>query len=257
MENNKSLIPVNTSIIRIEKQITIGDKILNNQIENLFNEAFYLMNSKFIKRNSLNFYSELLKDSESFLFRDFKFQTEIKDDYIKAIEIFDKIISRKPNFKFAYYFRGIAYSRILKFEKCIADFTKTIELDNKFIYAFEYRARLGAFAGSKVKVQIDDYTSAINLISYNAEIQNNNNFIAFKIKLYMDSGLIKSLSGFHWEAIEDFDKMIEICKENEYKYKQHQAKGYYYRASSKKELFDLKGSEEDYKKYEEVENEKK
>ena len=45
-------------------------------------------------------------------------------NYIKAIEIFTKVIELEPEYFFAYHFRGMAYYYLLNFEKAQKDWEK-------------------------------------------------------------------------------------------------------------------------------------
>lgn len=44
--------------------------------------------------------------------------------YIKAIEIFTKVIELEPEYFFAYHFRGMAYYYLLNFEKAQKDWER-------------------------------------------------------------------------------------------------------------------------------------
>lgn len=106
MENNKNqLIPVNNSLVSIERQIFIGDKIINQKIEELFNKAFKLINSKNIDISSENnFLYDFLFNEDCLMNEKYTFKAKTKDDYLIALDLLDEIIKLDKYYKLAYYF---------------------------------------------------------------------------------------------------------------------------------------------------------
>jgi len=143
-ENNtesNSLVPIqNTSIVKAGNLIKITNKLVFNEIENIFNEAFYLINSKHFQRNSENFCFLIQYNSKYLNDRKFKdYEANSDEDYEKAIELFSTVIIKQPSFKYAYYLRGIAKDHLKDYKGAISDYTKTIEIDPNFENAYFYR----------------------------------------------------------------------------------------------------------------------
>ena len=75
-------------------------------------------------------------------YRDFAqaFRYYKDEDYIRAIEAFDKIIRNKINLMIAYNFRGNSYNAIGEYEKAIADHTEAIRLNPELYGNYNNRA---------------------------------------------------------------------------------------------------------------------
>lgn len=86
-----------------------------------------------------------------------------KNNFEKAIQMFDKAIELNPNNANVYKYRGDVYM-FTNFEKAIKDYTKAIELKPNYISAYSSRAviyscPLGDLPLSKA---IEDYLTIIN-----------------------------------------------------------------------------------------------
>jgi hypothetical protein len=137
MENNKNqLIPINNSLVSIERQITIGDKIINQKIEALFNRGFHLMNSYYIKFSDKNYFFNFTNDINYFKKAKFKYQASNKKDYFEALSIFNEIISLDNNFLFAYFNRCIIFGIFFKIDDLVENYylIKKIDYKNQFSY---------------------------------------------------------------------------------------------------------------------------
>lgn len=197
--NNNKLIPVTNSLISIEKQLTIGDKIINKKIEELFNKAFKLINSKNIDVNSNhNYLADFLKDESLLVFERGFTSVENFEDYLIALEIFDLIIDLDDKFKLAYYFKGLIYKenacyrykedvfdlffRNFKlnsganselFEnECLFNFSKALQVDVNFICVLISRIELICFEiqiESKYNIALIDCDNLINIDPNNSD----------------------------------------------------------------------------------------
>jgi tetratricopeptide (TPR) repeat protein len=84
------------------------------------------------------------------------------EKYDVAIPLFTKYLSKYPNNKEVYYYRGLANRRINNLDYAITDYNKSIELDPNV--ASVYVSRGYAFAlQKKYDLAIRDYTTAIKL----------------------------------------------------------------------------------------------
>jgi uncharacterized protein YxeA len=68
---------------------------------------------------------------------------EMNKEYVKAIEIYDKLIQMDVEMLYyVYYRRGLAYQQLGKTDKAIADFGKSIRLNSRFGYNYLSRAHV-------------------------------------------------------------------------------------------------------------------
>lgn len=234
-ENSKSVITVNTSLAKIEKQIAIGEKIINKTIEELFNKAFRLINSKKIDIDSnYNYLSDFLKDETLLDSEKFSFVVQNEEDYIQALELFDKIIELNGSFKLAYYFKGIVLQRIHLIEESINFISRAIEIDKEFIMAIVKRVELleekfefdlalndcnnliifkpdcAEFYHTRANVlfSLDKKIESINDYNISLELDNTN------IRVYNNLGRTYKSLGNDKLAKENFNKAIRLVEEN-------------------------------------------
>jgi len=236
--NNTQLVPVkNNQLVRLENTLSITNRILFKGIESIFNEAFYLINSKDIERGSENFCLLFEINDQYVNNKKFTFIAISKDDSIKAIELFTKAIELNPNFKFTHFGRGIAKYQIKDYKGAILDQTSAIKIDSSFIKAYInrgdsiywdnfYRQNRSEF----YKNVIDDYNKAIELSP-------------LSIDFYIKRANAKWVINFQ-DSINDCTKAIEIEPNN--------ASLYNIRAS-KKIRIDPKGAIDDLTKAIEIE----
>lgn len=198
-DNTNSLITVNASIAKIDKQIAIGEKIIFNEIELIFDEAFYLINSKHIETHSEKFYFQIKYNSQYLKKNRFKYVAKSNQNYVQAIELFTKIIFKEPSFKYAHYFRAVANNEIFNYLEAISDLTKAIEYDANFISAYSLRGQLFAKL-EKNDLAINDYDIAISLDSNNSEFYHERANSKFRINKRSSMG--------------DYNKAIDIDSHN-------------------------------------------
>lgn len=70
-------------------------------------------------------------------------------EYEKAIACFDKTIELDADYVYAYYNRGLAYYYLMQYERAIEDYNKAIELNPNYANAYHNRE----IALSKLKEQ--------------------------------------------------------------------------------------------------------
>ena len=130
-ENKKenTLIPIRSNgLVRVGNAISITNKILFGDIEKIFNEAFFLINSKGLSVIEEN-YCMLFELDEKYNRRNnFKYNAKEKNDYVKAIELFSSVLKMSQRHYFSHFFRGIAYYRLRKYQDAIIDFSKLLSL---------------------------------------------------------------------------------------------------------------------------------
>src|ERR1035438_4614201 len=128
--NSNSLIPTKpNALVRVTDSLQITNKLIFGGIENLFNEAFYLINSEHLKGVEENYCFLIEYDSQYLKKKKFKYEANSSDNYTKATELFAQVINIKPNLKSAFLCRGIAKMKLNDYKSAIADYTKAIEID--------------------------------------------------------------------------------------------------------------------------------
>lgn len=121
-----------------------------------------------------------------------------KNDYLGAMEKFERAIELDPNLAEAYYFRGRVQ---LNHDKAEADFTKAIELKPDYPEAY-FRRGLGNDLNNKRAAAIRDYNKAIEL---------NPKFI----DAYMTRAVLYLLDNKGHLAIADYTKVLELKPDGE------------------------------------------
>ncbi|MBW2364221.1 MAG: tetratricopeptide repeat protein [Deltaproteobacteria bacterium] len=83
-------------------------------------------------------------------------------DYDRAIRDFTRAIEKEKNYVFAYAERGLAWEKKGSHEKALADYDKAIEINPQYVKAIKYRATTWQAMGEYAKA-IDDYNKVIEL----------------------------------------------------------------------------------------------
>jgi tetratricopeptide (TPR) repeat protein len=117
-------------------------------------------------------------------------------DFKGAIADYTKVIELDPNYEFAYFDRGTSKLHCGDFKGAIADFTKVIELEPNYEFAY-YKRGTAKFESGDFKGAIADYTKVI-------ELEPNYEFA------YYRRGVSKSNSGEYKGALDDYSKAIEL-----------------------------------------------
>lgn len=179
-----------------ENTIQSNDKILSGVIQQLFNEAFYLINSKNIQRNEENYCLLILSDPLYLKRKKFKFISNSIVEYKEAISLFQHVIHIKPDFKIAFNYCGVAKYSLKDFKGAIADYNKAIELDTQYAPAYLNRAN-SRKALKDYEGAISDYNKAIEIDPQDAFYFRNR------------ANAKKSLKDYDG-AIMDYNKAIQI-----------------------------------------------
>ena len=115
-----------------------------------------------------------------------------KENYLKAIENYEKILQKNPNDGDAYYNLGWTYEKLEKFEKAIDNYNKALELNSNDPAAIYYN--LGLIYG-----KLGNYNKAIE--NYNKALELNSN----------DANIYDGL-GLTYINIRNYNEAIEILK---------------------------------------------
>ncbi|MCB0728550.1 MAG: tetratricopeptide repeat protein [Ignavibacteriae bacterium] len=117
-------------------------------------------------------------------------------DFIKAIDYYTRCITLNPNYKQAYFNRGLACKALNQHKRAINDFIKAIEIDKEYTYAYY---NLGNCYSN-----INEHENAVKYYSKALEIDPG----------YVDAYYQRALSYFDLknfeEAIKDNSKIIEL-----------------------------------------------
>ena len=128
---------------------------------------------------------------------------DAKNFRLEAISDFSKAIKGKPDYKNAYYNRGVSEFEVGKLMKdtgyiqaSIFDFNKALEQDAQFADAYHNRAN--------AKAELGDLAGALK--DFNLAL----NFKPDEAKFYVNRGVTKGKSGDIEGAVTDFNKALEL-----------------------------------------------
>lgn len=128
----------------------------------------------------------------------------IMGNYDRAIEECTQAISLNPQFVEAYFRRGITYAELGKLENALVDLDHVIELDPQHVHAYIQRGW--------IYFRLGNYTLAIrncrDVQSFAGAASTIDHPVAFCSNYLL--GIINSLSGLEYYAIEYFTRSIEI-----------------------------------------------
>ena len=119
-----------------------------------------------------------------------------EQNYKELIKSCDEMKKLDPNVKEVYNNRGISYKNLGEYNRAIIDYTKAIEIDNKYTEAYNNRGISYRNLG-KYKKSIVDYNKAIELNSNMPDI-------------YSNRGLAYNDLGEYSKAIDDYNKAIDL-----------------------------------------------
>ena len=156
------------------------------------------------------------------------------NNHNEAIKIYTHLIQSHKNLnKYSYFLMALSKYMINDFQNAIEDFNKAIEFNPNIVNIYYYRAN-AKYDNNNLESAIMDYYKMLELNSNN-NLMNNENYSAYK-RIGHAKYDLKDFTG----AVVAFSEAIDImniCSVS-----------YYNRALSKKELKDLRGALEDFKK---------
>ncbi len=173
----KNLIPSPSSLPEIKKVdslIGLTQDLMMDNIEQLFNTAFCLLNNKYKVTEGINFYHMFEKGDESILCdeRLFNFNKVLKKS---ADDIVNSIICIDPNNYLAYILKGVASRdtnivfdeyhgwNITQFGKInIEDFSRAITIYPKSIAAYFWRG-FAYFQNKEYELASDDFSKVLEI----------------------------------------------------------------------------------------------
>ena len=118
-------------------------------------------------------------------------------DYERAIADYNKTIEINPKFSWSYLNRGIAYGRLKRWEDAIEDYGRAIELDQN--YANAYNGRAWSYCQiNKFEEALADINKALHLKPNDA------NFFDTRACAYMGLGRYE-------EALDDMQKAVKLA----------------------------------------------
>mgnify|MGYP005848465845 CR=1 FL=1 len=215
--------------------LQVTNKSIVNYIRNLFNEAFYLINSRTIKCNDVENYFFQIEYNKNYLDdRNFTYKAKSIKDYERAIKLLTKITEMDPNYFYAIFFRGIAHKRLRLYKKAIADFSRSIDINSKYADSYVQRAEV-LKETKEYESALDDYDRAIVIASRESEY-------------YHERANILSIIGKDKQAINDYNTAIRLNPSN--------IRCYNNRGSSFETLGDISLATNDYETAIKLSNEK-
>jgi tetratricopeptide (TPR) repeat protein len=153
-------------------------------------------------------------------------QAIMSNEYPRAIELFNQVISVRPDLFEPYFLRAISKYNLGDYKGAEQDLSAAIQIKPNYPEALLYRGicreRMMNFNDA-----ISDFDRALKLEPYNAEI-------------YVSKAFTKSMMEEHSAAIEVCNQAIEIDKRNE--------RAYLCRAWNRFKIYDVEGAIQDYDK---------
>lgn len=225
LKDKTSLIPIGSlNLAKVAHSILITRKVLISDIEELFNRAFYLINSSDMEYGKVNHCLMLELDHDYHYRGKFKFEAADDVNFQDAIALFDQIIQIRPNHKYSFLYKAVALCKIEKYHEALLECHKAIDLDNA--YSFAYNC-LG-----NCRKELLDYEGAVD--AYDKAIEINHLCPTF----FTNRAIIKHNKADYDGAINDCTKAVEIDKLH--------TNAYFWRGSSKFKLGNYNGAIEDF-----------
>ena len=175
-----------------------GNKLFYGDIEDLFNKAFYLLNSVRLDKCDENYLLLLETDHSHNKKARYDYEATSKYDYKVALSIFQEILNRNSKHILSLEMSGICNYRLGNYSESIEDYSKAIELEPKLLFAY---SKLGEV---KLDILVKDYKGAIK--DFSKAIELDNKFA----EAYNNRGIAKYRSNDYNGAIEDYSKAIEL-----------------------------------------------
>lgn len=189
-KNNSIIKTTSTSLVKAENAIQITNKLVSSRVESLFNEAFYILNSRDVSFGEDNFFQLITKNPKKS--QEFLCVANTKNDYSKAANSFSKIINMRPSFEIAYCYRGVCKWRLGKYENAIMDFNIATDLKPDYSDAYFYRGRTRS-AIQKIEPGLHHYQN-----------------FGLKRDKILDLKNIETSKKIFFDLINDYNKAIKI-----------------------------------------------
>ena len=168
--------------------------------------------------------------------------------YDSAVICLDKAISLNPEFKEAYFNRGIARLNLKEYEKAFDDFGQVLDLDRSFASAYVLRAVSNFYLGNygdivddiEIALQMDPYVIAdLYYFQVRKTIDKAIEIAPENVNLYYGRGYANFVNGYYRLAVNDFARALELVPGN--------AEFYKFSGASKTWIKDIPGAESDLK----------
>ena len=118
------------------------------------------------------------------------------DDYVSAIDNFNRIIRVKPYLSEPYFFRGLAKLNLDDFEGAVKDYTRAIELNPNYFHAYMYRGIAYQQLG-QLEEAMADYDTAVAINPGDAYV-------------YANRAVARAEMGDYKGAEEDYSRALRI-----------------------------------------------
>lgn len=184
------------SIEKVGRQISITNMLVISEIQNIFNEAFYLINSKKEMKNQIDYFKSIISDSNFIQLDSYDYEAESSNDYEVAANLFTKILLFQPQLFIIYLLRGISFFRTTNYKLAIKDINKFIEINQNISLSYHYRG--------ESKINLNDFNGALSDFSKIIELEGDNPIA------YFNRALIYFKLKYYQETINDFTKVIEL-----------------------------------------------
>lgn len=198
--NNKIVAASSSNLSKVSKTLYVTNKILFDEIEKLFNEAFCLLNSKHLADSKVNYCFLVEYDRNFHNRKEFEFIAKEKNDYIKAIELFDNILSVKYNHIYSLVCRGICKRATTDFEGAMADYLKAVQFDKNCAFAYYLIGNI-EFILNNFDAALVAYSKAIEIDQAFTKAYRKRATLKWKLKNFIDAEI-------------DYAKCVELDPDN-------------------------------------------
>jgi tetratricopeptide (TPR) repeat protein len=128
----------------------------------------------------------------------------LKNKYDQAIADYTKALEINPKYVYAYNNRGVTYDDKGNYDQAIADYTKALKINPKYVYAYYNRGIAYSNKGNYDQA-IADYTKALKI---------NPKYV----EAYYNRGIAYSNKGNYDQAIADYNKALKANPKYVYAY---------------------------------------
>jgi tetratricopeptide (TPR) repeat protein len=117
-ENNNKLILTKreSGLVRVGNSVAITNRLLNQEISDLFNQGFCKLNSQKIKSIDRDYLFVLEHTSNQQIVNEFEFKAESISDYKQCIDILNNVLRLKPNHSLTHTMIGLSYLKLAYYD---------------------------------------------------------------------------------------------------------------------------------------------
>lgn len=127
----------------------------------IFNKAFILINSLYLEDDGTDYFSIMESDPHFYHKIRSRCETKTKDDYIRAILLFDDYLKTNRTHSLSYHFMACAYFKLKQYDKALTNANKAIQINPDC--ALFYNLRGAIYNKTKQSEEVNEYNNAISI----------------------------------------------------------------------------------------------